>query len=764
MLMPSLIGFAQTAEVPVFGEAQRIVERLLYPEQFDVADWNGDGQVDVLVAANGNNSLGLFEADSTGEFAWVELLPEGTMADDWNDLEVVDWNGDGLVDIVACEEGGLVWLERLTDGSLAPSVTLRAGEDPFRMDITDVNGDGIWDLTYADSGTQEAVCMLGTGDGAVADPVVQNLNGAAVVAFADWDHDGATDWIFGSYSWGQLYVAAGDGTGEFGDPELAADFGKLSAIGVLHGANGEPDSIFLGVDDTYVLQWHPDGASPDTLGLLAKAQRFDFGDLNADGFVDIAVAAQITGACGVIYALPEGGFDPDIVELEMHQAMDVAIAEINGQPSLFTNARSRGQVGYWGVEPGGGTWTYAPLIEGIQYVRNLAAGDVNGDGRDDALIMVQGTNLYNGGPEYLYVALAEPDGGFDVTYTPTGTYFGYEVQLGDYDGDGDLDAVVSDYNGDRVVGLRNDATGQFHLADTLIASINGCDDIALVDLDADGDLDVVAGAWQGSDVLIALNDGTGGFDIPIELSNTGSRCEAVVVGDFNGDGPMDVAACFENSGDVRVWLRNADEAVVVFSEPQMLDLPSAQDLQTADADGDGDLDLLGVGYNENDVVVFTNEGGVFQPGSLLGFQGVNGALMLTAADPDGEGTADVIVSEYGGARFRLFHGASSAVVDLDQGSGPQNAVFGDFDGDGDQDIAMAYYSTGEIRWVELVEGMQPPVCYATEELLAFLAHFGCSGFDSEESECADHDLDNDGTVTVFDFLTLLEWLHVSCDN
>jgi len=759
----SLSGFAQVSEPPTFGSPERIVERLLNPEVIAAVDWDGDGWSDVLAAGNGNNRLALFRGDSTGGFAWMSLFPEETMADDWHDLEVVDWNADGRLDLVACEEGGLTWLERLPDSTLAPAVALRAGDNPIRMDLADVNGDDILDVAYCDSGTNEAVLMLGDGLGGATEVSVDNVNGATATALADWDGDGALDWLYASYNFGQLYVRLGDGTGAFAPADLVADFGKLSAIGVMPGADGDPDTFILGVDDTYVIGWDPAAAVADTLGLLAKAQQFDFGDLNGDGWTDVAVAAQVSGECGVIYGASDGGFEAEIVELSVPQAMDVAIVSVGGQQRMVSTSRTLGQVRVWTSDATDG-WDFEPLIEGIQYVRNMAAGDLNGDGLDDVAVMVQGPNLYNGGPEYIYVALAQADGGFDVEYVPTGTYFGYEVQLADYDGDADLDAVVSDYNGDRVVGLRNDGNGGLLLTDTLVQSINGCDDVAMVDIDADGDLDLVAAAWQGSDVMLALNDGAGQFGLPVELDDAGSRCEAVAVDDFNGDGLLDVAAAFENSGDVRVWLRSGEISALEFATPQVLDLNSAQDLQCADVDGDGDVDLLGVGYNETDVQVFSNESGVFQPAADLGMGGVNGALMLTAADPDGDGLADFVVSEYGGARFRLYHGASGTTVDLDALSGPQNAVFGDFDGDGDQDVALAFYSTGEIRWLETVSGFQPLLCFGAAQLLDLLGVFGCDSALDDNAECSGFDYDVSGLVGVSDLLYFLGYYGAGCGD
>ena len=62
------------------------------------------------------------------------------------------------------------------------------------------------------------------------------------------------------------------------------------------------------------------------------------------------------------------------------------------------------------------------------------------------------------------------------------------VALGDLDGDGDLDAMVANYNQPNTV-WTNDGTGTFTNSGQTLG-ISGSNSIALGDLDGDGDLDI----------------------------------------------------------------------------------------------------------------------------------------------------------------------------------------------------------------------------------------------------------------------------------
>ena len=84
------------------------------------------------------------------------------------------------------------------------------------------------------------------------------------------------------------------------------------------------------------------------------------------------------------------------------------------------------------------------------------------------------------------------------------------VNLGDLDGDGDLDSFVANGSnqGNRV--WLNDGSGNFSDSGQALG-IHNSFGMTLGDLDGDGDLDAFIANYSGQANRVWLNDGSGGF-------------------------------------------------------------------------------------------------------------------------------------------------------------------------------------------------------------------------------------------------------------
>jgi len=166
-------------------------------------------------------------------------------------------------------------------------------------------------------------------------------------------------------------------------------------------------------------------------------------------------------------------------------------------------------------------------------------GDLDGDGDLDAFV-THSTHGDETGETVAYdpneVWLNDDKGVFTDNGQRLGDQRSYSVALGDLDDDGDLDAFVGNLGPDEI--WLNDGNALFtDSGQTLGNSLTRY--LYLADLDSDGDLD----AFVGSDKVgrIWINDGQGNFKVTSQRLNYGWNY-AVTVGDVDGNGTVDVVA------------------------------------------------------------------------------------------------------------------------------------------------------------------------------------------------------------------------------
>ena len=203
----------------------------------DVADVDGDGDLDFLIAEGTSGDVFLYRNLGQGSFA-PERVADGVSTEYSTNLRIADFNGDGLEDFVVGDlrttRGTKVYLQtragkfkvsRVLDTSWNDAP--QGDEGPFLLGLTagDLNGDGLVDIAmlgYEGEGAGEVRVYLGTGRGRFSAPVLLfnleadfgfNLNATGLAAF-DLEGDGDLDVIVGAGD-GNHYVYVNDGGGAF---------------------------------------------------------------------------------------------------------------------------------------------------------------------------------------------------------------------------------------------------------------------------------------------------------------------------------------------------------------------------------------------------------------------------------------------------------------------------------------------------------------------------------------------------------------------
>src|SRR5690606_23717861 len=163
-----------------------------------------------------------------------------------------------------------------------------------------------------------------------------------------------------------------------------------------------------------------------------------------------------------------------------------------------------------------------------------------------------------------------------------------EAVLADFDGDGHLDAAVTNAFGGSISILTNDGTGACSTVHLPISGLGAGEptSIASGDFNEDGHADLVVGNQYSDNFALLLGNGDNTFGAST-LVPVANYAFTVAVGDVNEDGHLDVASGSRHRQDIAIHLGNGDgtfAAPVTFA----MDL-SVFDVHLTDLDGDGHL-------------------------------------------------------------------------------------------------------------------------------------------------------------------------------
>ena len=262
----------------------------------------------------------------------------------------------------------------------------------------------------------------------------------------------------------------------------------------------------------------------------------------------------------------------------------------------------------WGFQAGatGGLGTFTDsgqlIGDGAANISGYGTkfGDVDGDGDLDLFVSndLQGSRVYLNDGVGVFTDSGQRLGDSDNRQSR-------DVELGDMDGDGDLDAVISNVGGQANQVLQNDGSGVF----TELQSFGGNNspDVALGDLDGDGDLDVLVANTGNTPNGVYLNDGSGMLTGGATIGNHSSN--GVDLGDLDGDGDLDaITNNFAESH--RVWFNDGNGGFTDSGQSALGDHES-QDVTLGDLDGDGDLDAIAANFVLPDRIWFNDGNGTF---------------------------------------------------------------------------------------------------------------------------------------------------------
>jgi hypothetical protein len=656
----------------VFGSAQSFYNDS-YAEGVAIADLDGDGKKDMMCANRFSNTVSAFH--NTGSSGVIAFDAHVDYSVDQDPLYVSagDLDGDGRPDLVTANSSAATVsiLRNLIGANVVPEIT---GISP---------ASGV-------SGTMVTITGV-------------NLSGATAVSFGDVP---AMNFTVNS----STKISAVVGAGASGLVSVTTAYGTVAYSGFSFTG-----PLISGFSPTF-----------GVTGTVVTISGSNFTGTTAVSFGGVAATSFSVNSTGSITATVGAGASGAVTVTTGSGTVSLA-GFVFGVPTLTSVTPGSGAVGSsvvltgtnFGAMPAANIVYFGAVQASVTAASttSLTVTVPAGATYQPVSVTTNGLTAYSSRPFSVTFAADSPaitNRSFAVAVQAATGAYPVSVAVGDLDGDGKPDVVTANAVGNTISVLPNRSRpGSVVFAPRIdLTTANDPNKVVLGDLDGDGKLDIVVVSFNnGSASVFSVFRNTSVAGVISFAARadfvTGNGSVDVVLADMNGDGKTDVLAPSGNSGIFSIFPNTSSAPGVISFAPKM-DFPAldhSDHLAIADLDNDGRPDLITSNFSGSNISVYMNQssGGnllLAAPTDYALAEGANSTFIATA-DLDGDGLADVGVSNFSLNTISLFHNTSTVgnpALSLTQNLThvPTTLSFADLNGDGKIDLCSGEPVTGKI--------------------------------------------------------------------
>ncbi|NGP89671.1 FG-GAP-like repeat-containing protein [Fodinibius halophilus] len=669
----------------------------------DWGDYDADGDLDLVITGEGNSGTqnsAIYRNDGGGTFTNIGAGLNGVIdgSSNWGDFD-----GDGDLDLVVTGHDGNTQIAAIYRNDSSTFTNINAGLTGVNNGSSswgDYDGDGDLDLSITGKDTDANQLAIIYENGDIVPPDVPTaLAGSATRDSVSLSWTGSDSSDVSSYRIYRETTAIDSTAGP-------AAYTALDTVSV-------PATSYTDSSITTGNTYHYRIAATDTAGNVSGFS--NEAQINTPTLRVTAIEPK-SGAAGTITRIYGSGFSLTATNNEVKFGESVATVDSAKSSVLYAKVPSNasgltkisvsvegstvtGSETFTAVT--GGSELFGAIESGLTAVESSSSawGDYDGDGDQDLVIAGRDTNSNPTATIY------RNDGSGTFTALGTGLtgVFRSSSDWGDYDGDGDLDLVITGIDANSTgnktaIIYRNDGGGTFAAIGAGLIGVDfGSSDWG--DYDGDGDLDLLITGRDNNDNRVATiyrNDG-GGIFTDIGAGLTGVDLSSSDWGDYDGDGDLDLVVTGRDVTGNKTAIIYRNDGSGTFTDIGAgltgVDFGSSN---WGDYDGDGDLDLVITGEGDGGTqmsTIYRNDGGGTFTDIGAGLTGVDGSSS-DWGDFDGDGDLDLVVigSASGGEIATIYRndgrGMFSALGAGLTGVASSSSAWADYDGDGDLDLVV----------------------------------------------------------------------------
>ena len=604
-----------------------------------------------------------------------------------------DFNGDSKTDMAVGNFGFGTVSIYLGNGSggFGPQQTFPSAFGAQSIAVGDFNNDGKLDLAVADWFNHQVALSLGAGDGTFGAPSRFAIGlGPSQIAAADFNGDNKLDLASANFFDNAVAVFLGDGTGGFvpatGSP-FSAVTGPRSVRIVDFNADNKMDVAVAGDAGVRVFLGNGSGGLTPTGGTIVAGQSPNFvdtGDFNGDSKLDMAISNNSSSNVSIFFGDGAGNFTLSGSVALGPAPRSIIVGDLNGdtKPDI-ASANFDGNTVSVLLNDNGVLKPFKNFPVATN-PRALALTDLNGDGKRDLAVT-------NYGSYTVSILMGAGNGDFSgPAIIPVFANPAHSLAVGDINADGRVD-IAAGANGRTSILLANGSGGFTRSADI---GFGPAMFVAMLDLNGDGKLDVLSVEGPSFGTLTSMLGFGDGTFAPRKFYTVGESPISIATGDFNGDGKIDAATANYASG-LAVLLGDGFGG---FGPPTTISVTAQTPFVAAgDFNNDGNVDLVATRFFFGNVALLLGNGkGTFTPATGSPFNAGADPQAIAVGDFNGDGDADLAITNQPdpiGSKVAILlgngAGSFSAPTTFPVGAEPVSVAAGDYNADGKPDLAVA---------------------------------------------------------------------------